>query len=135
MTFRLSLGLPALLLGLALPTLAPAAAVSSAVTNQVSVAGIHASMALDAGDLETVHLHLHHVINCLVGPSGKEYDAKATNPCDGMGQGAIVDAKGNPASEAYLNAALKQARQGLQAGTLQSAHADAQQVFEILRHR
>jgi hypothetical protein len=37
----------------------------------------HAGMALGAADLKLVHTHLHHVINCLVGPSGKGFDAQA----------------------------------------------------------
>ncbi|HWU78113.1 MAG TPA: hypothetical protein VN043_16565 [Rhodanobacter sp.] len=127
-------GLPVLLLALASPMLAHAAAVSSAVSNQVSVAGIHADMAISATDLETVHLHLHHVINCLEGPDGKDFDAKATNPCHGMGLGALVDARDDPAVEARLHLAQKQAEQGVHATTLDSAHADAQQVFKLLQH-
>lgn len=53
----------------------------SAVSNQVSVAGIHADMALDATELEAAHLHLHHVTDCLEGSAGKDFDAKAVNPC------------------------------------------------------
>jgi hypothetical protein len=122
-----------LLPALALPVLVHAAMPSSAVSNQVSVAGIHADMALDATELEAVHLHLHHVINCLEGPAGKDFDAKAANPCHGMGAGAIVDAKDEPAVESDLLVALKQAEQGVRATTLESAHADAQQVFKLLQ--
>ena len=121
------------LLALAVPMLAQAAT-SSAVSNQVSVAGIHADMAINATQLETTQLHLHHVINCLEGPTGKDFDAKATNPCHGMGQGAIVDAKDDPQVEAHLNAALKEAKQGLHATTLQAAHADARGAFTLLQH-
>lgn len=121
------------LLALAVPMLAQAAAANSAVSNQVSVAGIHADMAIDATQLETAQLHLHHVINCLEGPDGKDFDAKATNPCHGMGHGAIVDAKGDSHTEARLNEALQQAKSGLHAKTLKDAHADAQQVFNLLQ--
>ncbi len=119
---------------LALPMLASAAAPGSAVSNQVSVAGIHADMALDATDLDTAHLHLHHVINCLEGPAGKDFDAKASNPCHGMGNGAIVDAKAEPAVESRLRTVLKQARLGVHAKTLDSAHAAAGQAFKLLQH-
>ncbi|HXS03972.1 MAG TPA: hypothetical protein VN731_05815 [Rhodanobacter sp.] len=135
MAHGLTRGLSAAMLALSLPLFAQVASVSGAVSNQVSVAGIHADMALDATDLGTVQLHLHHVINCLEGPAGKDFDAKATNPCHGMGQGAIVDAKDDPHVEARLNEALQQARSGLHAKTLQDARASAQQVFNLLQRR
>lgn len=134
MTDRPSRGLPVFLLPVAPPMLARAAVATSAVSNQGSVASVHADMPLDARDLETVHLRLHRVINCLVGHFGKEFDAKAINLRNGMGQGTIIDAKHNPAIKAHSSAALGQAEQGLHAATLQGAHADAQQVSEILQH-
>ena len=90
-------------------------------------------MALGAMDLATAHMHLHHVVNCLVGPSGKGFDAKAEDPCKGMGHGAIVDAKGDTAIEARLHTALSQAEQGLKADTLDAAHADARKAMETLQ--
>ncbi len=123
-----------LLAALALPVLAFAATPGSSVSNQVSVAGIHADMALDAADLDAAHLHLHHVINCLEGPAGKDFDAKASNPCHGMGDGALVDAKDDPAVESRLRAALKQAQSGVHAKTLDRAHAAAGQAFKLLQH-
>lgn len=122
-----------ILLALAVPMLAHAAASPGAVSNQVSVAGIHADMALDATELSTAQLHLHHVINCLEGPDGKDFDAKATNPCHDMGQGAIVDAKDDSRVDAKLNEALQHAKSGLKAKTLKDVHADAQQVFNLLQ--
>ena len=32
-----------------------------------------------------VYAHLHHTINCLVGPGGKTFDARALNPCKDLG--------------------------------------------------
>jgi len=46
---------------------------------------------------------------------------------------AIVDAKDEPAVESNLLVALKRAEQGVHATTLESAHADAQQVFKLLQ--
>lgn len=126
-------GLSALLLAVALPVAAQAVDASGATSKQVATAGAHAGMALGAADLATSHMHLHHVVNCLVGPSGKGFDAKAGDPCKGMGDGAIVDAKGDAAVEARLHTALGQARQGLKATTLDAAHADAQKAMETLQ--
>jgi hypothetical protein len=125
--------LPTLLLALALPMAAQAADSGGAASKQAATASAHAGMALGAADLKMAHTHLHHVINCLVGSSGKGFDADAGNPCQGMGQGAIVDAKGDAATEARLHAALTQAEHGVKATTLDGAHADAQQAMNALQ--
>ena len=133
MTKYCTRGLPALLLALALPVAAFAADANGAASKQMSTAGAHAGMALGATDLATAHAHLQHVVNCLVGPMGKGFDAKAADPCKGMGQGAIVDAKGDAAVEAHLHAALGHAEQGLKATTLDAAHADAKKAMDSLQ--
>ena len=125
--------LPALLLALALPMAVQAADSSGAASKQIATASAHAGMALGAADLKMAHTHLHHVINCLVGSSGNGFDAQAGDPCKGMGQGAIVDAKGDTATESKLHAALTQAEHGVKATTLDGAHADAQQAMNALQ--
>ena len=124
---------PTLLLAIALPMVAQAADSDSAVSKQMGTASAHAGMALGAADLKLAHTHLHHVINCLVGPSGKGFDAQEEDPCKGMGQGAIVDAKGDAASESKLHTALTQAEHGVKTTTLDGAHADAQKVLDTLQ--
>ena len=124
---------PALLLACALPMAVQAADANAAASKQVATATAHAGMALGASDLDMAHAHLQHVVNCLVGSSGKAFDAKAADPCKGMGQGAIVDAKGDAPMEARLHSALGEAEQGLKATTLDSAHADAQKVMSTLQ--
>ena len=134
MTRNFARYLPALVLALALPMAAQATdANAAAVTKQAATASAHAGMALGAADLKMAQMHLHHVVNCLVGSAGKGFDAKAGNPCEGEGQGAIVDAKGDAATETRLAAALAEARQGLQATTLESAHADAKKAMTTLQ--
>ena len=125
--------LPTLLLSVALPAVAQATDADNAVSKQVGTASAHAGMALGAADLKMTHTHLHHVVNCLVGPSGKEFDSHEENPCKGQGHGAIVDAKGDAASESRLHAALTEAEHGLKSTTLDGAHADAQQVLTALQ--
>ena len=128
-------GLPALLLALALPIAAQAADANGAASKQIATAGAHAGMALGAGELAMAHAHLQHVVNCLVGPAGKGFDAKAADPCKGMGQGAIADAKGDAAVEARLNKALGDAEQGIKATTLDGAHAAAKQAMDTLQSK
>ena len=133
MTKKFTKWLPTLLLAIALPVVAQAADADSAVAKQMGTASAHAGMALGAADLKLAHTHLHHVINCLVGPSGKAFDAQEEDPCKGMGQGAIVDAKGDAASESKLHTALTQAEHGVKTTTLDDAHADAQKVLNTLQ--
>jgi hypothetical protein len=123
--------IPVFLLAAALPVATQAK--SDAVAKQVATASAHAGMALGAADLKMAHAHLHHVINCLAGPSGEGYDAQEENPCKGMGQGAIVDAKGDQATETRLREALDQAEHGTKATTLADTHADAQRVMTSLQ--
>lgn len=135
MTKRSTRILPALLLAVALPMAVQAAdaGADGAASKQVATAVAHAGMAMGATDLATADAHLHHVVNCLVGPAGKGFDAKAEDPCKGMGQGAIPDSKGDIAEVDRLNAAVGQAEHGLKATTLDAAHAAAKQVMETLQ--
>lgn len=125
---------PALLLACAMPIAAQAGDASNAASRQVATATAHAGMALGAADLNMVHTHLHHVINCLVGPVGADFDSSAGNPCKGMGNGALVDAEGQVAVEGTLHAAVREAKQGLGTTKLDSAHADAQKVLSTLQN-
>lgn len=125
--------MPVFLLAAALPLAAQAGGDTAAVSKQVATASAHAGMALGAADLKMAHAHLQHVINCLVGPAGKGYDAQQADPCKGMGQGAIVDAKGDQATEIRLCQALDQAEHGTKALSLGDAHADAQRVMSSLQ--
>lgn len=125
--------LPALLFALAVPMVAQAADSSAAVSKQVSTATAHAGMAMGAADLKMTRMHLHHVVNCLEGPSGKRFDAKAGNPCKGEGNGAITDAKGDTATETKLHTALTEAEAGLKAKTVEAAHAQAKKAMSTLQ--
>ncbi|WP_329740837.1 hypothetical protein [Dyella sp. A6] len=133
MASKLSFWMPAVLLVAFVPAMALAADGSAAATKQAATAAAHAGMSLGAGNLKTAHLHLHHVVNCLVGPSGWGFDAKAGDPCKGMGHGAIADAKGDKAMEARLHKALADARSGLKSHNLATAHADAKKAMETLQ--
>ena len=58
---------------------------------QVGTASKHAGFAAAATDMKDVQKHMHHVLNCLVGPNGKGFDESFGNPCNGQGQGAIPE--------------------------------------------
>jgi hypothetical protein len=56
---------------------------------EAATGGTHAGLAAKAATIEQVHMHLHHTVNCLVGPTGQGFDAKEANPCQKLGSGAI----------------------------------------------
>jgi hypothetical protein len=60
------------------------------------------------GAIVTAHLHLQHTINCLEGPSGKNFQRSSAYPCEGQGNGIIPDlksavARGVPGARAALD--------------------------------
>jgi hypothetical protein len=103
---------------LALPTAALAD-----VSAQVTVAATHAGMASKAPALDIIHLHLHHVVNCLVGKDGKGWDMGSGNPCAKAGNGLIPE--GSAAQKPKFETALASANAGIAATDLAAAQKDA----------
>ncbi|MGH8184641.1 MAG: hypothetical protein ACREPH_13370 [Rhodanobacteraceae bacterium] len=110
-----------------------AAFAQGSATNEVSTAHAHAMMAQSANTLAMAHTHLHHVVNCLVGPKGTGFDAKAADPCKGQGNGAIPDSASEPALHAKLQTALSDAQAGLKSDSLASVHKDASKIAATLQ--
>jgi len=93
-----------------------AAEPAAATQKEVSTAIIHAGFAAAASEAKVTHLHLHHVINCLVGAGGSHFDANAGDPCHGQGLGALRDAEAaklSPSASARLDQALRLSLLGL----------------------
>jgi hypothetical protein len=99
---------------------------------EVSTAAQHAGLAAGSKEMPQVQMHLHHVINCLVGPKGKGFDAKPGNPCKDQGNGAIPDTT-NAANKKKLQQALNKARAGLRAKDMAAAQKDATDAQNILK--
>ncbi len=108
-----------------------AARAESDPAKEVSTAATHAGLAAKASDMKTTQMHLHHVINCLVGPKGKGFDAAPGNPCKDQGNGAIPDTK-DKKQKATLSQALAKARAGLKAKSMAAAQKDATQIQSML---
>ncbi|HXR87478.1 MAG TPA: hypothetical protein VN728_10920 [Stellaceae bacterium] len=98
---------------------------------EVSTAATHAGLAAKATDMKMTQTHLQHVVNCLVGPKGKGFDAAPGNPCKDQGNGAIADTK-DKKQKATLNQALAKARSGLKAKDMAAAQKDATQIQTML---
>lgn len=95
-------------------------------------AATHAGFAAKSPTLATVDMHLHHAINCLVGPKGDGFDATQLNPCANSGNGAIPD-ETDSVRKTALEAALAEAEHGLAATDLVSAQASARKTESMLR--
>jgi hypothetical protein len=115
---------------LLLTAMSPSFAADAA--KEIATAADHAGYAADATILQTSYTHLHHVINCLVGPSDPNFDAKEANPCAAMGAGAIPDTS-DAATKMALSSAVTKAKAGLGATDLAAAKADAVTVQEMLK--
>jgi hypothetical protein len=101
-------------------TTAFAADIGSEITN----AQTHAGLAASAANLDGVHMHLHHALNCVVGPAGDGFDAKQMNPCAQSGSGALTD-ETDAAKKAKLMTAKGQLQKGIAETDLKAAQADA----------
>lgn len=111
--------------------IAPAYAAVTDVKHEISAAAVHAHLAGNSANLAGVHSHLHHTLNCLVGPKDVAFDAKELNPCASMGAGAIADVT-DATLKASLLAAAKEATAGIAEGELSKAQADARGTESML---
>lgn len=101
------------------------------VAAQLATAQTHAGMAAKQADIKAVQMHLHHAVNCLVGPAGTGFDAAAGNPCGKAGNGAIPETT-DAAQKAKLEAAVAKATPGLATTDLAAAQKSAQDTADAV---
>jgi hypothetical protein len=77
-------------------------------------------------------MHLHHALNCLVGPAGKDFDASNANPCKAQGNGAIPDST-DAAKKQTLQHAARAANDALKDTDLDAIKKDAASVAASLK--
>lgn len=90
----------------------------------------HAEMAVNATSLKDVQMHLHHVLNCLEGKSGKDYNDSFGDPCHG--QGALETLKKGAANRTRADNAIALAQVGVKLQDEKPASLVAQAVYAIL---
>lgn len=90
-------------------------------TQELETAIKHASLAAQADKLNEHHMHLQHVVNCLVGEQGKGFDNSVGNPCRDMGKGAIQDVQMSESATRMLKQAAVLAHIGTR---IEAAGAD-----------
>jgi hypothetical protein len=110
----------------------PLQASAADVGSEIATAAQHAGLAAQSSDIAGVHTHLHHTVNCLVGPGGPGFDAKELNPCANTGKGAIPDSTSASTKQA-LQAALDKANSGLASNDLAAAQKDASGAEAMLK--
>jgi hypothetical protein len=111
---------------------ASTAALAADTAKEIATAAQHADLAATAADIKMVKAHLHHTINCLVGPNGDHFDAKELNPCQDLGNGAIPDTI-DAAKKKSLEAAFKTCMSGLTAHDPAGAKAIAGEAEALIK--
>lgn len=109
------------------------AALANNLQKEIKTAATHAGYAAGSDKVKTVHTHLHHAVNCIVGPKGDGFDSSVLDPCKGMGNGALSDARKDEKTTKALDSALEAARSGLAADTLGVAQKDAKKAAADLK--
>lgn len=103
---------------LALPT-----AAFADIAAELNTAQTHAGLAAKAAAIDMVHMHMHHALNCLVGPKGSDFDSTNANPCAAQGNGAIPDA--SDAQKVKLTAAVATLKAGIASSDMAAAAKSA----------
>lgn len=69
---------------------------------ELTTARTHANNAAGSEALRNVQSHLTHVVNCLEGKTGRNYNQAEGNPCEGQGSGIIPDLRGAQGGAAWM---------------------------------
>jgi hypothetical protein len=115
----------------ALTALLASPAFAADLRGEIVNAGEHAEYAGEASTIDEVHFHLHHSLNCLVGPKGDGFDRTQMNPCVNSGNGIIPD-ETDPKLIAVFQSAAAKARVGLASNDLAAAKADATEAAKLI---
>lgn len=114
---------------LACLALAPATVLADGPT-AIGKAAQHAGLAAGSADITMVQRHLHHVLNCLVGPEGDGFDQAAGNPC--MSDGGAIPQTTAPAMLEILTKQAADARAAIANTDLAAAQAAATAIQRAL---
>ena len=97
-----------LLFPVVLLALVPSVALAADLPIEISAAQISArSGSRNIFAIEDIHQRMQSAINCLVGPGGDGFDAKAPNPCAPSGNGVIPDTADAAKKTRYLEVVTK----------------------------
>jgi len=108
----------------------PIAAYADAKT-EIATAAQHAGLAAAAPNLAQTHTHLHHAMNCLVGPKDADFDKTNMNPCAQQGNGAFPD-ESDPDIKVKLQNAMSAAADGIASNDEATAKKNAATTQSLL---
>lgn len=120
--------------GTALALLISSSALAAGTDAEVNTAGAHAGLAAESENVEGVHTHLHHTLNCLVGPDGEGFNSDEMNPCADLGEGALTNANNDEMKE-KLGKAAEHVNKGLATDDYEEAKKAARNAQKILEAR
>lgn len=92
--------------------------------SEIATAAQHAGLAAAAPNLVQIHMHLHHAMNCLVGPRDADFDKTNANPCAQQGNGAFSDVSDGDI-KTKLQSAMNAAADGIASNDEATAKKDA----------
>jgi len=113
----------------------PAAGGSKAQT-QLQTAILHAKNSAGSGAMASAVSHLGHVLNCIEGTKGKNFNASWGHVCQGQGDGILADIKGQRNADSMmvvLEAADELALAGVKVGSVASVQNAARGVAALLQ--
>ena len=99
--------------------------------SEIATAAQHAGLAAAAPDLVQTHMHLHHAMNCLVGPQDADFDKANMNPCAQQGKGAFPD-ESDAEVKTKLQGAMSAAADGIASKDEATAKKNATTVKTLL---
>jgi hypothetical protein len=99
--------------------------------SEIATAAQHAGLAAAAPNVLQTHMHLHHALNCLVGPQDADFDKTNMNPCAQQGKGAFPD-ESDSEIKAKLQSAMSAAADGISSSDEATAKKAAAMVETLL---
>ena len=99
--------------------------------SEIATAAQHAGLAAAAPNLLQTHMHLHHAVNCLVGPQDGDFDKTNMNPCAQLGKGAFPD-ESDAEIKSKLQSAMSAAEDGIASSDEATAKKNAATVKTLL---
>ena len=107
---------------------------STNIRNELSTAISQATSAKHATNLVQAQTHLRYVVDCLVGDDSSKTNMTASDPCHGLGRGAISDYVGDKVNRDNLKQALMDAQYGLLTKRLKIAQNAADLAVNNLKN-
>lgn len=117
-------------------TAPPAAQASNKAETQLRTAIDHAKNSAGSGAMASAVSHLGHVLNCIEGTKGKNFNASWGHVCQGQGEGILTDIKGAKNANnltLVLEAADSLATGGVKAKDLSAVQNAARGVGALLQ--